>query len=100
MFNEHIQNKLSGTGKERGGGGGREGTTCTGGYKGVQAVRLGSVAGGGCYCVMEFGMSRGIKPKIKYVRISNEGNWVVCQKVKGLISPHTNTCILAPTGLV
>ena len=41
---------LSGTGKERG-------------YKGVQAVRLGSVAGGGCYGVMEFGMSCGITPK-------------------------------------
>ena len=47
----------------------------------------GSVAGGGCYGVMEFGMSRGVKPKRKYVRISNEGNWAqiwtVHQKVKG-----------------
>ena len=53
----------------------------------VQAVRPGSVAGGGCYGVMEFGMSRGIKPKKEYVRISNEGNraqfWTVRQKVKG-----------------
>ena len=28
------------------------GTACTGGYKRVQAVRPGSVAGGGCYGVM------------------------------------------------
>ena len=68
MFNVHIQNKLvlhtpvTGTGdslrrylcpgqekkrrREEGGGGE---ITCTGGYKGVQAVHLGSVAGGGCY---------------------------------------------------
>ena len=28
------------------------GTTCTGGYKGVQAVRSGSVAAGGCFKVV------------------------------------------------
>ena len=37
----------------------------------VRAVQPGSVAGS----VMEFGMSRMIKPKEKYVHISNEGNW-------------------------
>ena len=31
------------------GGGGGEGTTCTGGYKGVRAVRPETVAGGGCF---------------------------------------------------
>ena len=70
VFNVHIQSKLlyrtsvtgTGTGlrrflcpgqekKKKGGGGGRSkgGTACTGGYKGVQAVRSESVAGGGWY---------------------------------------------------
>ena len=58
MFNVHIQNKLEKKeGKER------VGIACTCGYKGVQAVQPGSVAGGGCYGVMEFGMSSGIKQK-------------------------------------
>ena len=39
------------------------------------------------YNIMEFGMSSVIKPKRKYARISNEGNWAqictVCQKLKG-----------------
>ena len=48
-------------GLDEGGGGGL--TACTGWYKEVQAVRPGSVAGGGCYGVMEFGMSCRIKPK-------------------------------------
>ena len=39
-----------------GGGGGRL-------HWKVQSVRPGSVAGGGCYGCMEFGMSRRIKPK-------------------------------------
>ena len=34
------------------GGGSKWGTTCTGGYKGVRAVRLESVAGGGCFEVL------------------------------------------------
>ena len=37
----------SGTGKKRGKGGG--GTACTGGYKGIRAVRPELVAGGGCF---------------------------------------------------
>ena len=40
-------------------------TACTGGYKGIRAVRLES----------EFGMSRRIKPKEKYVRISMKEIW-------------------------
>ena len=36
----------------------------------VQAVRPGSVAGRGCYGGMKFGMTRSIKPKRQYVRIS------------------------------
>ena len=56
-------------GKKRGGSKG--GTACTDGYKGVRAVRPESVGGGGWFWgVMEFGMSRRIKPKEKYVRIS------------------------------
>ena len=39
---------LSGTGKKRGEGVRGGGGACTGGYKRVQAVRPGSVAGGGC----------------------------------------------------
>ena len=38
---------LSGTGEQKGGGEGLRGTACTGGYKGVRAVRPESVAGGG-----------------------------------------------------
>ena len=44
------------------GGGGGGGGACTGGYKGVQGV-------------MKFGMSRRIKPKEKYVRISMKEIW-------------------------
>ena len=51
-------------------GGWGGGGACHGVYKRVQAVRPGSVAGGGCYGGMKFDMSRGIKPKRKYVRIS------------------------------
>ena len=40
-----FPSSLSGTGKKVGGGGG--GPACTGWYKGVQAVQLESVAGGG-----------------------------------------------------
>ena len=51
------------------------GTACPGGYKGVRAVRPESVAGGGWFWgVMEFGMSRRIKPKEKYVSISRKEN--------------------------
>ena len=39
---------LSGTGKKEGGGS-KGGTTCTGGYKGVRAVRPESVAVGGWF---------------------------------------------------
>ena len=55
-------------GQEKKGGGKREGPSALAGireYK--QSNRL--VAGGGCYGVMEFGMSHGIKPKRKYMRI-------------------------------
>ena len=62
---------LFGTGKKGGGGGVRR-TACTGGYKGVRAVRPESVSCGG---VMEFGLSRMIKPKEKYVRISMKEIW-------------------------
>ena len=61
VLNMHIESKsvadtdlfwpspvpLSGTGK-KGGGNGRGRGACTDGYKRVQAVRPGSVAGGGC----------------------------------------------------
>ena len=43
----HVQT-FTGTGNKKGGGGGISRTGCTGGYKGVRAVRPGSVAGGGC----------------------------------------------------
>ena len=65
--------------KKRGGGGGGwrlyGGTACTGGYKGAQAVRPGSVAGKGVLGVMEFGMSHRIKPKEKYMHISMNTIW-------------------------
>ena len=54
MFNVHIQSKpvpLSGTGK-KGGRSKRVGTSCTGGYNGVRAVRPESVAGGGWFEVL------------------------------------------------
>ena len=66
VFNVLIQSKLSwaqvlvplsGTGKKGGGGEGVRGTACSGRYRRVQAVRLGSVTGGGCM------MSRRIKQK-------------------------------------
>ena len=41
-------------GQDKKGGGGK--TLYTGSYKGVPAVQPGSVAGGGCYSVMEFEM--------------------------------------------
>ena len=55
----------SGIGKKRegNGGGGLLGTACTGRCKRATAVRPGSVAGGGCYGDMEFGMSLRMKPK-------------------------------------
>ena len=56
------------------------GTACTGGYNGVRAVRPESVAGGGW-----FGMSRRIKPKEKYARISMKEIlriWTVRRKIK------------------
>ena len=63
---------VTGTEREEGtrdwGGGGRG--ACTGVYKREQAVRPGSVAGWGCYGVVEFEMFRRIKSKRKYVRIS------------------------------
>ena len=46
----------------RGGGGGREGGPPA---LAIQAVQPVSVAGGVCLGVVEFGMFRGIKPKIK-----------------------------------
>ena len=53
---QHTNIYMSGTEKERGEGmGGGGGAACPGGYKRVQAVRPGSVVGGWCYCVMEFG---------------------------------------------
>ena len=76
-----MAGKKRGAGSKGGGGGG---TDCTGGYKGVRAVRLESVAGGG---VMEFGMICRIKPKEKYVRISIKEIW------RNLDGPPTNLIV-------
>ena len=72
--------------QEKKGGRVAVGTSYTGRYQRVQAVRPGSVAGRGCYGIMEFDMACRIKPKRKYAHISNEGNWaqfwMIRQKVK------------------
>ena len=75
LLRAQVSAPLSGTGKkgmEGGGGGG--GGVCTSGYKGIPAVRPGSVAGGGSYGVMKFGMSRRINSQ-RICAHFNEGNW-------------------------
>ena len=66
----HSLVPLSGTGREcmwGDEGAGAPAMACTREYKQSDA---GSVAGGGCYGGMKFDMSRGIKPKRKYMCIS------------------------------
>ena len=76
LFNDALNTfylRLYGVGSEirRGGGG----STCTGRYKGVQAVRLGSVAGGGCVKVIwNLECPVGLSQKRICVHF-NEGNW-------------------------
>ena len=84
VFNVHIQSKLSGTGGKVGQG--VRGSACTGGYKGVRAVRPESVTGGGWFEVLwnlELPVGLSQKRNMCVFQFRKFGAiWSICRKIQ------------------